>query len=154
MNANLSRGHKDKESFQLFASKYEEHIQNYRVEGPTSSVSNIGSRTPLQLALMISPLYLFMTRRLSAKSFHRQLVIDVAARLGPHKHPLLISVEDCIWEAIFKLADGPSSVYEVLEGLASSLPWNMINDQLNCGTEQWFALAEGMLPFNLKRMRG
>ena len=134
-------------AYDFFIGQYEEYIQNYSLEGQSSSAS-VASRTPLQLALMISPLYLFMTRRLSRKSFHRGLLIDMAARLGPHKPPLLLSVEELIWNAVFKLAEGPSSVYNVLNDLANSLPWSGdtgINEELNYGTEQWFIPIPCML---------
>lgn len=140
-----SSGHKDKESYNLFVDKYEQLIKDYREEGGTSSASAIGSRTPLQLALMISPLYLFMTLKLSVKSFHRGLLIDIAARLGPRKDPLLLSVENLIWDAVFRLADSAPSVYDVLNDLANSLPWSHISEELNSGTEQWFIPAPRML---------
>jgi hypothetical protein len=148
VDANPSSGHTDEESYNLFVSKYEEFVKEYRVDSlkRKSSASHLGARSPLQLALMISPLYLFMTWRLSLKSFQRGFLIDLAARLGPHKHPLLLSVEKLIWDAVFKLADGAPSVYDVLKDLTLSLPWNEINDELNFGTEKWFAPVPCMLP--------
>ena len=88
---------------------------------------------------MISPLYLFMTFRLSTKSFHRRTVIDLAARLGPHKPPRIWAVESAIWDAIFRLAEGRISAYRVLCDLAKSLPWSDIEEASNCDADkQWF----------------
>jgi hypothetical protein len=107
----------------------------------SSSTRQVGTRSPLQLALMISPLYLLVTLRLSTKSFHRRTLIDTAARLGPHKPSRVIAVEQKIWDAIFCLAEGHVSVYSVLRNLANSLPWSDINVALNCDADkQWFAL--------------
>ena len=129
--------------------EYEQFIENYRVEGckSSASASHIASRSPLQLALMISPLYLLVTFRLSTKSFNRRTVIDLAAKLGPHKPPLVRDVEKLIWDALFKLADGPPSAYGVLRELVNSLPWSEINDVLNGNgdAEQWFSLTPCML---------
>ena len=140
VNANRSSGHKDKESYEQFAVQYEKFLDNCRVEGCNSSASRIGNRSPLQLALMISPLYLFMTQRLSLKSFHRRTLIDFAAKLGPQKPPLILTVENLIWDALFKLAEGRFLVYDVLLDLANSLPWSKINGELNPGTKAWFDL--------------
>jgi hypothetical protein len=75
---------------------------------------------------MISSLYLLITRRLSTKSFHRRTVIDFAARLGPHKPPRLLAVENLIWDAVFRLAEGHISVYTVLRNLAKQWNWNCL----------------------------
>jgi hypothetical protein len=91
---------------------------------------------------MISPLYLLVTLRLSTKSFHRRSLIDLAAKLGPHKPPRVLAVEKIIWDAIFRLAEGRVSVYVVLRDLANSLPWSDINIALNCDADRkWFAPA-------------
>jgi hypothetical protein len=145
LKANPRSGHQDKESYDRFVAEYEEFIQNYKVEGCKSSASHIGSRSPLQLALMISPLYLLVTFRMSVKSFNRGTVIDLAARLGPSKPPLVLAVEKLIWDAIFKLANGPFTPYDVLHDLSNSLPWSDINDALNCNAEHWFSPASCML---------
>ena len=80
-----------------------------------------------------------MTFRLSTKSFHRRTVIDLAARLGPHKPPRVLAVESAIWDAIFRLAEGRISVYKALSDLANSLPWSDIDIARNCDTDkQWF----------------
>lgn len=89
---------------------------------------------------MISPLYLLVTRRLSTKSFHRRTVIDFAATQGPHKPSRLLAVENLIWDAVFRLAEGRVSVYTVLRDLANSLPLSDIDIAMNCDTDkQWFA---------------
>lgn len=80
--------------------------------------------------------------RLSSKSFHRRTVIDLAARLGSHRPPLVLAVENLIWDALFRLAEGQVSVYVVLRDLANSLPWSDIDEALNCYTDEgWFVPA-------------
>ena len=156
MNANPSRGYQDEESYQHFVAEYENFIKDCQVEGynSSSSPSLVGYRSPLQLALMISPLYLLVTLRLSTKSFHRRAVIDFAARLGPHKPPPVLAVENLIWDAIFRLAEGQVSVHEVLCDLADSFPWSDIDVALNCHMEKgWFAPAPRMFHlYSLKRV--
>lgn len=142
MNANLSRGYQDEESYERFVVEYDNFIKNCQVEGYNSSVSLVGSRSPLQLSLMISPLYLLVTMRLSSKSFNRRSVIDLAAKLGSHKPPLILAVENLIWDAIFYLAEGQVSVYDVLHDLANSLPWSLIDEALNLHMDKgWFTPA-------------
>ncbi len=100
---------------------------------------------------MISPLYLFITRRLSTKSFHRRTVIDLAARLGPHKTSRILAAESAIWDAVFCLAEGRVSVYSVLRDLAESLPWSDIDIAANCEADQlWFnpKMCTFLSPFN------
>jgi hypothetical protein len=70
----------------------------------------------------------------------------MAARLGAHKPLRLLAVENIIWDAIFRLAEGRVSVYTVLHDLAKSLPWSDIDVALNCDTDQqWFVPAPRML---------
>ena len=71
--------------------------------------------------------------------------MDFAAKLGPHKPPLVRDVEKLIWDALFKLADGPPTAYGVLRELVNSLPWSEINDVLNGDAQQWFSLTPCML---------
>ena len=144
-NANPSSGHKDKASYDQFVTEYEKFIEKCRVEGCSSSASRIGSCSPLQLALMISPLYLLMTSRLYLRSYHRRTLIDFAAKLGPQKPPLILAVENLIWDALFKLAEGRFLVHTVLLELANSLLWTEINGELNPSTEAWFNLESCML---------
>jgi len=140
MNANPSSGFKDQESYERFEIEYNTFIKKCRTEGCPSSAAHVGSRSPFQLAVMISPLYLLVTLRLSTKSFHRRTVIDLAARLGPHKPPRVLAVESVIWDAIFRLAEGHVSVHTVLRELANSLPWSDIDIASNCDADkQWFA---------------
>lgn len=116
------------------------YIQEYQTAGHPSSVAHIGSRSPFQLAVMLSPLYLLLTLRLSTKSFHRRTVIDLAARLGPHKPPRVLAVENSIWEAILQLSEGQISVFTALHDLANSLPWSDIDTAVNCEEDKkWFS---------------
>jgi hypothetical protein len=126
--------------------EYDKYIETCRIEGCDSSATNIRSRSPLQLALLISPLYLLVSFRLSLKSFHRRTIIDLAARLGPHKPPFVLAVENLIWDAIFRLAEGQVSVHVVLCDLANSLPLSDINVALNSDTDKkWFVPPPGKL---------
>ncbi len=148
MNANPSSGFIDQESYEHFEIEYNAFIEKCRTEGCPSSAAHVGSRTPFQLAVMISPLYLLVTMRLSTKSFHRRTVIDLAARLGPHKPPRLLAVESVIWDAIFRLAEGRVSVYTVLLDLSKSLPWSDLDIASNCDADkQWFAAGLRMFLF-------
>jgi len=139
MPTRVYSGFKDQESYEQFEISYKAFIQKCRTGGSPSSAAQVSSRSPFQLSAMISPLYLLITRRLSTKSFHRRTVIDVSARLGPHKPPRLLAVENLIWGAVFRLAEGRISVYTVLRDLANSLASSDIDIALNCnGDKQWF----------------
>jgi hypothetical protein len=152
--ADPSRGHNNEESYKGFVKEYEQFVVDYQAEGHNSSSSRVGTgyRSPLQLALMISPLYLFMTFRLSVKSFHRRTLVELAARLGSHKPPLISTVENLIWDAIFRLAEGHSSAYDILHDLMDSFPWSDINGLLTRGTEEWFDLAPCVLSLFKSKM--
>ncbi len=140
MCGNLNSGFKDKESYERFEAEFNAFIEKSQTEGIISSTANVASRSPFQLAVMISPLYLLVTRRLSTKSFHRRTVIDLAARLGPNKPSRVLAVESVIWDAIFRLAEGRVSVHTVLRDLAKSLPWSDIDTASNCDSDQqWFS---------------
>ena len=56
------------------------------------------------------------------KSYNRRTLIDLAAKLGPQKPPLILKVENLIWDALFKLAEGHFLVHDILLELANSLP--------------------------------
>lgn len=145
INANPSSGFKDRESYERFETEYNAFIKKCQTEGCPSSAAHVASRSPFQLATMISPLYLLVTRRLSTKSFHRRTVIDVAARLGPHKPARLLVVENMIWDAVFRLAEGRISVYTALRDLANSLPWFDIDMAFNCDADKrWFTIGSRM----------
>ena len=142
-------GFKDKESYDEFEVKYNAFLAKWQTEGTLSATANVASRSPVQLAVMLSPIYLLITPRLSTKSFHRRTVIDTAARLGSCKPPRLIAVESAIWDAIFRLAEGRVSVYTVLRDLSNSLPWADIDMASNCETDQlWFSPNICMLLFS------
>jgi hypothetical protein len=127
MNANPSSGFQNTEAYNCFEIEYNKFLTKCQTEGCPSAAAHVRCRSPFQLACLISPLYLLVTLRLSTKSFHRRTVIDLAARLGPHKSPLVLAVESMIWDALFRLAEGRTSVYVVLRDLANSMPWSDIN---------------------------
>jgi hypothetical protein len=139
-------GFKDQESYKQFEIAYNAFIKKCQIGECPSLAAHVSSHSPFQLSVMISPLYLLVTRQLSTKSFHCRTVIGIAARLGPHKPPHLLAVENCIWDAVFRLAEGGMSVYTMLRDLANSLPWSDINVALNCDSnKQWFAPRPPMI---------
>jgi hypothetical protein len=150
MPTRVYSGFKDQESYEQFEIAYNEFIKKCQTGGCPSSAAHVSSRSPFQLSAMISPLYLLMTRRLSTKSFHRRTVIDFSSRLGPHKPPRLLAVENVIWDAVFRLAEGHISVYTVLRDLANSLPWSDIDIALNCDSDKWFVPRPRMFLVNVK----
>jgi hypothetical protein len=107
-------GFKDQESYKQFEIVYNAFIKKCQTGECPSLAAHVSSCLPFQLSVTISPLYLLVTCRLSTKSFHRRTIIDIAARLNPHKPPRLLAVEICIWDAVFRLAEGGMSVYTML----------------------------------------
>ena len=135
MLANSSSGCQDTESYESFETQYNAFLKKCQTEGCPSSAP-VGSRSPFQLACLISPLYLLSTIRLSTKSFHRRTVIDLAAKLGPHKSPRILAVENQIWDALFRLAEGHTSAYVVLRDLEQSMPWSDIDSAARCDADK------------------
>ncbi|KAF9470132.1 hypothetical protein BDN70DRAFT_940030 [Pholiota conissans] len=132
-------GFKDQTSYEHFELEFNAFVKKCQTEGTPSSAAHVGTRSPFQLAIMISPLYLLVTLRLSTRSFHRRTVIDLAARLGPHRPSCIWAVESAIWDALFRLAEGRISVYTALRGLADSLQSDL-DVSSNCEADrQWFA---------------
>jgi len=145
INANSSSGFKDRESYERFETEYNAFIKKCQTEGCSSSAAHVASRSPFQLGTMISSVYLLVTCRLSTKSFHCRTVIDVSAKLGSHKPHCLLVVENIIWDAVFRLAEGCISVYTVLRDLANSLPWSDIDMAFNCDADRrWFTTGSHM----------
>jgi hypothetical protein len=107
-------GFKDQESYEQFEIAYNAFIKKCQTGECPSLAAHVSSHLPFQLSVMISPLYLLVTHQLSMKSFHRRTVINITVRLGLHKSPHLLAVENCIWDAVFCLAKGGMSVYTVL----------------------------------------
>lgn len=92
-------------------------------------------QAPLHLALLISPLYLLLQFLLAKKSFDRRSVLELSAKLGPRKPPLLLKVEDFLLTALFQLSKGRIMPYVILKGLAEAIPWSE-------ATRKWFSLHE------------
>ncbi|KIJ90289.1 hypothetical protein K443DRAFT_15357 [Laccaria amethystina LaAM-08-1] len=128
-------GFQDINSYNSFELEYNAFLKKCQTEGCPLS-AHVRSRSPFQLACLISPLYLLATIRLSTKSFHRRTVIDLAAKLGPHKSPRVLAVESLIWDALFRLAEGHTSAYVVLRDLAQSLPWSDIDSAARCDADK------------------
>jgi hypothetical protein len=64
-------------------------------------------RAPLQLALLISPIYLLFPLPLYKRSFNRQLMLSIGEALGNRKPALIVEVEKAIWRVVFALVEGP-----------------------------------------------
>ncbi|KIJ91392.1 hypothetical protein K443DRAFT_126253 [Laccaria amethystina LaAM-08-1] len=129
-------GFQNEEDYDHFEIEYNEFIVKCGTEGCPSTAAHVGRRSPFQLASLISPLYLLVTLRLSSKSFHHRSIIDLAARLGLHKSPLVTAVESMIWGALFCLSEGRTSAYVVLRDLANSMPWSDITFASACDDDK------------------
>jgi hypothetical protein len=105
-------------------------------------------RAPLQLSLLISPLYLLIPSQLHKKSYSRQLMLSTSEVLGNQKPDTLVAVEKAIWKVVFALADGRLHPAQLLKRLADDLPWGRIAklspDDCSC-----FAIGEPHNIFNL-----
>jgi hypothetical protein len=97
-------------------------------------------RAPLQLSLLISPIYLLLPFQIAKKSFNRQHVINTCASLGNQKPQLLLDVERSVWNTLFSLASGKFEPLQLLLCLSKNLPWELIN---HAGNERsWFKLGK------------
>jgi hypothetical protein len=105
-------------------------------------------RAPLQLSLLISPLYLLIPAQLHKKAFSRQLMLSTFEHLGNEKPRILCEVEQAIWKIVFALADGRLSPTQLLKEFAENLPWSSIS----CLSEDetcWFAMGEDAYYFGI-----
>jgi hypothetical protein len=83
-------------------------------------------RAPLQLSLLISPIYLLCPVQLSKKTYNRRTMVLINQLLGNGKTGLTIEVEKLIWEAVFSLAEGRLDPAQLLHSLCRNLPWEKI----------------------------
>ena len=103
-------------------------------------------RTPLQLALFISPICLMFPFQIIKKSFNRQAVISTAISLGNRKPQVVLEVERCIWKALFALVAGGQDSCNALRQLSGSLPWNHLENAVISDEERsWFHLGDFFL---------
>jgi hypothetical protein len=101
-------GFKDQESYEQFEIAYNAFIEKCRTGECPSSAAHACSRSSFRLgvtSLSLGDMPIFH------KSFHCRTVIDLAFRLAPHKPPRTLVVENVIWDAIFRLAEGRIFVY-------------------------------------------
>lgn len=99
-------------------------------------------RVPLQLSLLISPIYLLIPSQLVKKPFSRQTMYSISMKLGNAKTDLILEVERAIWLVIFCLADGTLDAGQLFHRLSETLPWNKIVAALSCDYERhWFKLG-------------
>ena len=110
----------------------------------SSSVEGLSYlRAPLQLALMISPLFLLFSFQLAKKSFNRQTLFNLAIQLGNEKPDLLLEVEKSIWNAVFALAGGTSTPLQALKSVLADIPWEKIESAEGPAICGWFDLTIG-----------
>ncbi len=98
-------------------------------------------RAPLQLSLLISPLFLLIPSQLHKKSYSRQVMLATSERLETKKPAALLAVEKVIWKVVFTLANGCHNPTQLLKSLAHDLPWGEIN-QLSQDEKCWFSISE------------
>ena len=95
-------------------------------------------RAPLQLSLLISPLYLFCPVQLYKRAFNRQQMLSTCQMLGNGKPDILIDIEKAIWRVVFILAKGRHDPMPLLRQLCDGLPWDRIKSAKDC----WFDHSE------------
>ena len=98
-------------------------------------------RAPLNLALLISPIYLLLPLKHFKKSYNQNTMLGISASLGNAKPQVLRDVEMQIWKTLCSLASGMHDPFDLLHKLAESLPWDRI--QAASSTDStWFNLGE------------
>lgn len=93
--------------------------------GPTSL------RAAFHLASILSPIFLFVRFQIIKKSFSRRLVLEYAAKLGPHKPPIVLKVEGHIWDGVLSLSRGKIGPRQVLQQIAQDIPWPELHAALD-----------------------
>jgi len=105
-------------------------------------------RAPLQLALLISPIYLLLPLQLFKKSYNRNTMLAMSTCLGNSKPQVLFDVEMMIWKALCSLSSGMVDPLDVLHQLSDNLPWDRIQEASSMDSAKWFNL--GTLVFSIK----
>ncbi|PPQ96306.1 hypothetical protein CVT26_005626 [Gymnopilus dilepis] len=95
-------------------------------------------RAPLQLALAISPLYLFCQTVLCKKMWNRRLMLQVAFNVGGAKPFALIHTENSIWTILLAMANGTLDPSEAMSRLDAELPWSLIQSVTSDHDRLWF----------------
>jgi len=106
------------------------------------------THAPLQLSLLISPLYLLIPSQLHKKSYSQQLMLAINARLGNQKPAPLVAIENAIWKVVFTLADGCLNPTQLLKHLANDFPWSAIA-KLSSDESGWFRISKRDNDFSL-----
>ena len=114
--------------------------------GPGGNTGHASLCAPLHLALFISPIYLLFPFRIVKQSFHRWSIIEVSHKLGPHKPPVLVKLENLIWDAIFAIAERPLHIKDIIIELASHI-CGKEEEYASCSPMErsWFTLSNGKL---------
>jgi hypothetical protein len=102
-------------------------------------------RAPLQLSLLISPLYLLCPFQLIKRTYNRQAMLYISRLLGNGKTELIIEVEKAIWNALFSLAEGSLDSVQLLHHLCEQLPWDKITTAAAATSDyerHWFNLGK------------
>lgn len=112
--------------------------------GKASSAGHASFCAPLHLALFISPLYLLLPFRIVKKSFHRRPILQISHILGPHKTPLILKIENLIWDAVFSIAEQPSRIQDIISQLMLKIPWPEVQFA-STEDRDWFRLSPGQV---------
>ena len=97
-------------------------------------------RAPLQLALLISPIYLLLPVQHFKKSYNRHTMLSISTCLGNSKPQVLVDVETAIWKTLFSLASGMIDPFDLLHKLSDDLPWDNIHAASSMDSG-WFSLG-------------
>jgi len=83
-------------------------------------------RIPLQLAMLVSPVYLLMNTQLHKTDIDKHMLLCLAKAYGNRKPPLLLQVEKIIFSCLLKLARGEFTVVQALHFIVKDVPWDDI----------------------------
>lgn len=97
-------------------------------------------RGPFHLAVLLSPIFLLVAFQIIKKSFNRRMVLEYAAKLGPHKPPIVLEVEGLIWDGVISLSHGKIGPRQVLQNLVQDIPWSKLQMALNFYRD-WFSAS-------------
>ena len=100
-------------------------------------------RAPLQLSLLISPIYLLMPVQLVKRTYNRRNMVFINRLLGNGKTDLTIEIEKAIWMVVFALSEGRQDPAHLLKELCEVLPWDKINAADSSAEHcSWFNLSK------------
>ena len=114
-----------------------------------TALSNIGPamlRNPFHSASILSSITLLRPKQLIKLSLHRRTLLEVAAKVRPHKSELLLRVEEMIWDAVLSLASGKNTPLAVLRRLEEVIPWDELEEA--AAAMQGYAVAPAF-PFGI-----